>query len=227
MTDPIDSRPPLVIDIVSDVVCPWCYVGKRRLEAALAERADDTITVRWHPFQLDPTIPVGGLDRHDYMVKKFGSAERIDEIHGRLTEAGRGEGLEFAFDRITRSVNTLDAHRVLHWAAAAGVQDAVAEALFRAYFVDGRDIGSPVVLADLAASAGLNGAEVAEALAGSRDIDLIQAEIAQAVRIGVSGVPFFIFAQSFAVSGAQAADVLATAIDRARAELASPAPITA
>src|ERR1700733_3032464 len=105
-----EASPPLIIDIVSDVVCPWCYVGKRRLETALARRPDVDVRVRWHPFQLDPTIPAGGLDRHAYMIKKFGSAARIDEIHARLTEAGRGEGLAFAFDRITRSVNTLDAH---------------------------------------------------------------------------------------------------------------------
>ncbi len=217
--------PPVVIDIVSDVVCPWCYIGKRRLETALAERADVDVTARWHPFQLDPTIPPGGLDRRDYMVKKFG-AGRIDEIHARLAEAGRAEGLDFAFDRIKRSVNTLDAHRVLRWAAMAGVQDAAAEALFRAYFMEGRDIADAEVLAEIAGSVGLDQAETAAALATDRDKHEVQAEIATAVRIGVSGVPFFIFAQAFAVSGAQAADVLATAIDRAREEARAPTAAT-
>jgi predicted DsbA family dithiol-disulfide isomerase len=216
------SSPPVAIDIVSDVVCPWCYVGKRRLEAALRERVDEQVTVRWHPFQLDPTIPPGGLDRRAYMVKKFGSAERIDEIHARLTEAGRSEGIDFAFDRIERSVNTLDAHRLLAWAGVAGVQDAAAEALFRAYFVKGRDIGDHAVRADIAAAVGLDRAEISEKLATSDGADTVRAEIDAATRIGVTGVPFFIFAQSFAVSGAQASAVLATAIDRAREHLANP-----
>lgn len=214
--------PPVAIDIVSDVVCPWCYVGKRRLEAALRERPEEKVVVRWHPFQLDPTIPAGGLDRRAYMVKKFGSAERIDEIHARLTEAGRAEKIDFAFDRIKRSVNTLDAHRLLAWAGSAGVQDAAAEALFRAYFVEGRDIGDRAVLADVAEAVGLDRAAIAQKLAGEDDVDTVRAEIEAAVRIGVSGVPFFIFAQSFAVSGAQASEVLATALDRAREHVDNP-----
>lgn len=212
---------PVVVDIVSDVVCPWCYVGKRRLEAALRERPDAAVTVRWHPFQLDPTIPSGGLDRHAYMAKKFGGPAQVDAIHARLTEAGRAEGLTFAFDRITRAVNTLDAHRLLHWAGEAGVQDQIKGALFRAYFTDGRDIGDHAVLAAIAASAGLDRDAVAAKLATDADADTVRAAIAAAIRIGVSGVPFFIFAQSFAVSGAQASDVLASAIDRARDHLAT------
>jgi predicted DsbA family dithiol-disulfide isomerase len=221
-----ETLPPLTIDIVSDVVCPWCYIGKRRLEKALAQRPDLDVVVRWHPFQLDPTIPASGLDRRAYMIKKFGSAERIDEIHARLMEAGRGEGLAFAFDRITRSVNTLDAHRMLHWADEVGLQDAASEALFQAYFIEGRDIGSRDVLADIAAAIGMDRAQVFDALAGDRDIETIRAEIAKAVQIGVSGVPFFIFAQAFAVSGAQAAERLGTAIERAQAERRNPSPIT-
>lgn len=213
---------PVVIDIVSDVVCPWCFIGKRRLETALAQRPEVDVVVRWHPFQLDPTIPAGGLDRRSYMAKKFGSAERVDEIHARLQEAGRGEGIDFAFDRVTRAVNTLDAHRVLHWAAEAGVQNEAKEALLRAYFVEGRDVGDPGVLADIAASVGLDAAGISEALGTDRDKAEIQAEIVAAQKIGVSGVPFFIFAQSFAVSGAQAAEVLVTAIDRARDHMANP-----
>lgn len=222
MSTASDIAAPVVIDIVSDVVCPWCFIGKRRLETALAQRPGVDVTVRWHPFQLDPTIPPGGLDRRSYMARKFGSAERVDEIHARLQEAGRGEGIDFAFDRITRSVNTLDAHRVLHWAAQAGVQNEAKEALFRAYFMDGRNIGDPAVLAEVAASVGLDAAGIREALGTDRDTAEIEAEIQAAQKIGVSGVPFFIFAQSFAVSGAQAADVLATAIDRAREHLANP-----
>lgn len=216
------SASPIVIDIVSDVVCPWCYVGKRRLEAALAQRPDVDVKVQWHPFQLDPTIPAGGLDRQAYMTKKFGSAERVNEIHARLEEAGRGEGLDFAFDRIKRSVNTLDAHRLLRWAEGAGVQDATKEALFRAYFMEGRDIGDAMTLAEIAAGVGMDRAAVLAALGTDKDKAEVQAEIETAQKIGVSGVPFFIFAQAFAVSGAQAADVLATAIDRAQEHLRNP-----
>jgi predicted DsbA family dithiol-disulfide isomerase len=158
------------------------------------------------------------------MAKKFGSQEKVDAIHARLTEAGRAENLVFAFDRITRSVNTLDAHRLLHWAGQAGVQDAVKEALFRAYFSEGRDIGDHAVLAAIAGEAGLDHDAVAGRLASDADVDTVRGEIETAVRIGVSGVPFFIFAQSFAVSGAQAADVLAAAIDRAREHMEKPEP---
>jgi predicted DsbA family dithiol-disulfide isomerase len=224
MSAPLQPTAPVVIDIVSDVVCPWCYVGKRRLETALRERPDVDVVVRWHPFQLDPTIPPEGLDRRAYMAKKFGSQEKVDAIHARLTEAGRAENLVFAFDRITRSVNTLDAHRLLHWAGQAGVQDAVKEALFRAYFSEGRDIGDHAVLAAIAGEAGLDHDAVAGRLASDADVDTVRGEIETAVRIGVSGVPFFIFAQSFAVSGAQAADVLAAAIDRAREHMEKPEP---
>ncbi len=213
---------PVSIDVVSDVVCPWCYVGKRRLEAALRERPTAEVTVRWHPFQLDPTIPPEGLDRRASMLKKFGSAAKIDEIHARLTEAGRAEGLAFAFDRITRSVNTLDAHRVIRWAGEAAVQDAVSEALFRAYFVEGRNIGDPAVLADVAGANGLDRTDIAARLGTDADTTVVQSEIEAAMRIGVSGVPFFIFAQSFAVSGAQSAEILATALDRAREHIANP-----
>ena len=205
---------PLVIDVVSDVVCPWCYIGKRRLEAAVAGLPELDVTVRWHPFQLDPTIPPGGLDRVQYMNNKFG-AERYAEISARIAEVGNEVGIPFAFDQIKRSPNTLDAHRIIRWAEAAGVQGAVKEALMQAFFVDARDIGNVAVLADVAAAAGMDRAVVARLLAGDADKDAVRDEIESARKMGVNGVPFFIFAQKLGVSGAQAVEVLTGAMREA------------
>ncbi len=216
------SLDPVTIDIVSDVVCPWCYVGKRRLEAALKERPDVRATIRWHPFQLDPTIPPGGLDRQSYMARKFGSLDRVEEIHARLEEAGRGAGLAFAFDKIKRAVNTLDAHRVLTWASREGVANAAKEALMQAYFTDGRDLGDRTVLGEIAGGVGLDRDTVVARLATDQDVDTVKAGVAQAVKMGVSGVPFFIFGQAFAVSGAQSAEILAAALARAHDHQADP-----
>ena len=145
----------LTIDIVSDVVCPWCYVGEKRLEAALAEEPGPVV-VRWRPYQLDPTIPEGGLDRAEYMEKKFGKSGRLQSAHDNLTRLGAEVGVPFAFDKIKRSPNTLDAHRLIRWAASAGVQAEVADRLFKAYFVEGRDIGDRKVLLEIAAECGLD-----------------------------------------------------------------------
>ena len=212
---------PLSIDVVSDVVCPWCFIGKRKLEAALAENPGAPVDIRWRPFQLDPTIPPGGIPRRQYLEKKFGAA-RIDEIHTRLTEAGREVGIEFALDRIAVSPNTLDAHRLIRWAQTTGHQGAVKEALLRAYFLEGRDIGDRAVLLEVAAASGLDAALVTRLFAEGADIQAVTDEIASAVRLGVTGVPFFIFANKFAVPGAQSAEVLAGAITKARAEAAQP-----
>src|SRR5664279_4240606 len=134
------DMPEMTIDIVSDAVCPWCFVGKRRLEAALAQSGDDKIAVRWRPFQLDPTIPAEGLERKAYMRAKFRDDARLVEVHARLNALGAEVGIKFDFDAIGRAPNTLDAHRLIRWAGDGGVQDAVVELLFRAYFEQGRDI---------------------------------------------------------------------------------------
>lgn len=211
---------PLAIDVVSDVVCPWCYVGKRRLEQALALRSGVAVEVRFRPFQLDPTIPPGGFDRAEYMAKKFPPAQ-LAAAHDRLSEIGREVGIDFHFDRIKRSPNTLDAHRILRWAQPAGTQVALKEALMRLYFVEGEDIGDPALLARIAGEHGLEESRIAALLASDADKQAVQDEIATAVRIGVSGVPFFIFASKFGVSGAQDAATLADVIDRAVAEASS------
>ncbi len=211
---------PLVIDVVSDAVCPWCFIGKRRLEKAIA-LSDVPVAVRWHPFQLDPTIPPEGKSRRAYLEAKFGTAERIAELHANIEAAGASEGIDFAFDKIKVSPNTLDAHRLIRWAAEHGRQEAVVEALFRAYFLEGRDIGDREVLAELAANAGMDRARVAERLASDEDRREVSAEIASAQQIGVTGVPTFIIASRYGVVGAQAPATLAQAFAEAAAAVAA------
>ncbi|MGD1037863.1 MAG: DsbA family oxidoreductase [Roseiarcus sp.] len=211
---------PLTIDVVSDVVCPWCYLGKRRLALALAEADGGPIAVRWRPYQLDPTIPADGMDRRAYLRNKFGDVSRLDEIHARLTALGAEVGVAYHFDAISRAPNTLDAHRLIRWALAADAQDRIVERLFQLYFEQGRDIGERALLVEVARECGMDGEVVAKLLADGHDGEAVQAEIAQAQSIGVTGVPFFIFASRLAVPGAQSADVLATAIAQARASLA-------
>lgn len=202
------------IDVVSDAVCPWCYIGKRHLEAALAELPDVAATTHWRPYQLDPTIPPGGLDRRAYMARKFGE-DRLPDIHARLTEAGRAAGLDLAFERIARSPNTLDAHRLIRWAWSAGKQDAVVESLFRAFFVDGEDIGDREILADRAAAAGMDRDIVLRLFADGADVEAVHDEIEKSRSLGVTGVPFFILDGRIGVSGAQPPAVLARAIMKA------------
>ena len=206
------SPTPVTVDIVSDVVCPWCFVGKRKLEQALALNADLRAAPRWRPYQLDPSIPPDGLDRRAYMERKFGGGDKIAQIHRRLNDVGHETGIRFAFDAIKRSPNTLDAHRLIRWAESAGAQDAVVERLFKAYFEDGRDIGDRAVLAEIAAAAGMDSDVVAKLLAGDADKSNVREEIAAAQRLGVTGVPFFIIGGRYAVAGAQSPEVLASAM---------------
>ncbi|MFC0283341.1 DsbA family oxidoreductase [Camelimonas abortus] len=195
------------VDVISDVVCPWCFIGKRRLEKAIAMVPELRVTVAWRPYQLDPHVPPGGLDRRVYMERKFGSRERLEAIHQRLAAEGEKEGLAFRFDLIRRTPNTLDAHRLIGWAAPLGLQDAVVEALFRAFFMEGRDVGDRAVLADIAASCGMDGA--AARLAGADDATLVSAAVEQARDMGVSGVPCFILAERLALPGAQDPETIA------------------
>ena len=212
-----DLRPTITVDVVSDVVCPWCFVGKRKLEQALALVPELKVELNWRPFQLDPTIPEGGVSRRDYMTKKFGP-EKIAAIHERLEGIGAEAGIPFAFDKIERSPNTLDAHRVIRWAQATGAQTALVERLFTLYFIEGADIGDRDVLARLAGEHGLDAKQIRAALDTNQHAVAVQQEIASAVRLGVSGVPFFILAGRFGVSGAQPPEVLADAIRKAAAE---------
>jgi predicted DsbA family dithiol-disulfide isomerase len=210
---------PLAVDVVSDVVCPWCYLGERRLALAL-KRAGGAFAVRWRPFQLDPSIPPGGMERRAYLRAKFRDDARLKEIHDHLTALGAEVGLAYAFDKIERAPNTLDAHRLIRWAAAADAQDKVVDRLFRLYFKEGGDVGDRATLVEAARACGLDAALIERRLAGDDDVEAVKAEIAEAQRLGVAGVPFFIFGARFAVAGAQSVDVLVAAIERARAVVA-------
>jgi len=205
----------VTIDIVSDVMCPWCYVGKKRLEKALAKLdADIEVDLHWRPFQLDPTLPKEGRDRKEYLESKFGGAERANQAYTAIREAGADEGIAFDFDSIAVSPNTLDAHRLIRWAAASGeaTQGAVVEILFRMYFTEGRNIGDHAVLLDAAGQAGMDVALVQTLLQGDADRTGVQREIATAQQMGVTGVPCFIFEGRYAVMGAQPVETLAGVI---------------
>jgi predicted DsbA family dithiol-disulfide isomerase len=202
----------LTVDVISDVICPWCFIGKRRLEKALDGRP---AAIRWHPFQLNPDMPRARIDRKSYRIRKFGSWERSQELDAQVAAAGQGEGIAFNFDRQSRTPNTLDAHRVIWLAGERGVQDAVVEALFLAYFTDGRDLSDPATLAEVAAGAGLDRAEVDELLAGDKGLDVVRAGEEQARRLGVSGVPFFVVNRRVALSGAQPPELFLQAFEQA------------
>jgi predicted DsbA family dithiol-disulfide isomerase len=208
---------PLAVEVISDVVCPWCYVGKRRLEKAIAA-AGIPLTIRWRPFQLDSTIPPEGKPRRDYLQAKFGSAARIEQIYDALAETGRTEGIAFDFERIEVSPNTLDAHRLVRWSEAEGVQDGVVEALFRAYFIDGRDVGDHSVLAEIAGGCGMDRASVAARLASEEDRQAVRAEMETAQRMGVTGVPTLVLAGRYALVGAQPAEEIGAALRRTAAD---------
>ena len=209
---------PLKIDVVSDVMCPWCFIGKRRLEKALASVPDVAVEVEWHPFQLDPTLPQEGKDRAAYLNEKFGGPERAATIYARIEEAGASEDIAFAFDKITRSPNTLDAHRLIRWAGIEGLQDAVVERLFALYFLEGANLTDPEVLVGAAADAGMDAEVTRRLLASDADLAETEAEVVRAQAMGVQGVPTFVLDGKYAVSGAQPADVLGDAIRQVEAQ---------
>ena len=206
------------IDVISDVICPWCFLGKRRLDVALAAM-DKDVFIRWRPYLLDPTIPPQGLDRQQYMLDKFG-AERLQTIHDPLIEVGQEIGVPYNFDLITRTPNTLDAHRLIRWAHTVERQTELVERLFMAYWSEGKDVGNRDVLAQCAGEAGINAEQIREFLDTEQDVAETHAEIEHATNIGVTGVPTFILAQSYALVGAQSPEVLADAILRVSKEVA-------
>jgi predicted DsbA family dithiol-disulfide isomerase len=214
----------IVIDVVSDVVCPWCYLGKARLELAIAEVQDEVgVDVNWRPYRLNPDYPPEGVDQKAALEKKLGGAERVAEGHKMLTELGREVGINFNFDAIKIGPNTLDAHRLIHWAMIEDRDkaDRVVDGLFKANFEQGLNVGDHAVLLDIAEKSGLDRAVTASLLASDADKALVVEEIESAQKMGVNGVPFFIFDQQYAVSGAQTPDVIAGAlrdIAKAKAE---------
>jgi predicted DsbA family dithiol-disulfide isomerase len=214
----------MLIEIFSDVVCPWCYIGKRRLDAVLASEVGAGIQVAWRPFQLYPQLPGRGMPRDDFMRARFGGSVDASAIYRRVLDEAATVGLELDFSRIRVAPNTLRAHRLLSWAEPSGRQHELAEVLFSCYFQQGRDIGDSHELARAAGEAGLDAEAAAAVLAGQDELDKVQAELALGEAVGVTGVPFFVLAGRFAIPGAQPQDVMSQFISRARERLEQAAP---
>ena len=208
------NHQPVRIDVISDVVCPWCFIGKHRLEAALKLKPDIAVEVHWRPYFLNDWIPREGISREDYLTKKFGSVERYGAIAQRVGAAAAAEGLVYASDKIKRQPNTLDCHRLIHWADAAGKAAEMKQKLMDLYFTQGADLTDRETLVKAAADVGLDANTVRAQLASEQDVAQIEQEAQSAKEAGIEGVPCFIFGGKFAVSGAQAPEYLAEAIER-------------
>ncbi|UWQ51575.1 DsbA family oxidoreductase [Leisingera caerulea] len=191
------------LDILSDPICPWCYIGKTHLDKALAEVPDHPFVIEWHPFQLNPDMPREGMDRRDYLERKFGGKEGAVKAYAPVVEHAEKAGLTINFEAMKRTPNTLDAHRLIHWAGIEGKQTQVVDALFKAYFVDAKDIGDHAVLAEIAQEAGMEADVAARLLEGDSDVQEIRDRDAHSRKMGVTSVPTFIVASQHAVPGAQ------------------------
>jgi len=211
----------VTLDIFSDPICPWCHIGKANLDRALAQAPENPFVIAWHPFQLNPDMPPQGADRRSHLAARLGGADRLAQAESRLVEQAAQAGAVIDLDALTRIPNTLDAHRLIHWAGIELRQDAVVTALFHTYFAEGRDIGNPEVLCDIADGAGLDAAVIGRLLASDADKDAIRARDAHARKMGIDAVPTHIIGNRHAVPGAQSADLWARVI----AELAAQAPI--
>ena len=205
------------LNVIFDTVCPWCYIGKRRLERALAMRPKLSVTIQWHPFLLNPDMPPNGIDRTAYLIKKFGSEARVHRIYGAIGEAGESVEIEFAFDRIRRTPNSILSHKLIRYASERIAPDSLVEDIFAAYFIKGSDIGDIPVLMDLAAHHGLNLDALEEYLESDLDADTVYEENARAHRLGINGVPAFNFNGGMVISGAQEPEVLVRVMDAASA----------
>jgi predicted DsbA family dithiol-disulfide isomerase len=210
---------PLVIDIVSDVVCPWCYIGKRRIENALALAGDVPVVVNWRPFFLNSWVPREGIGRDEYLTAKFGSVEAYKGIAGRVVAAANEEGLVYRPDLVKRQPNTIDCHRLIHWAEAQGKAAEMKQRLMELYFRDGGDLTDVDVLVQAAADVGLDADAVRKRLATDEDVAFVSGNAQEAADKGISGVPTYVFAQKYAVSGAQPPEQLARAIRQVSAEI--------
>jgi len=209
----------VTIDIYSDIVCPWCYVGKRRLERALAQlNGGAHARITWRPFQLNPTMPSDGMDRTAYLKAKFGSSETFGRMEEQLLAAGVEERIPFAFEKIQRTPNTFVAHRLVWYAEQQGKQDTMVEALFRGYFLEGKNIGDVTTLTHVAAEAGLDRTETEEFLESEKGVVEVKAEEAVGRRLGIRGVPYFVINGAVAISGAQPPDIFVSAIQQAEKE---------
>jgi len=204
----------ITIDVVSDVVCPWCYLGKKRLEKAIDNvKGDVAVAVTFRPYQLNPDMPVEGVDHKKHLAEKLGGADAVERAHGMLTNLGHEDGIDFDFPAVKISPNTLDAHRLLRWAMieSPDIQSRVAMALFKAYFEEGRNVGDRAVLLDIAENSGMDRAVVSALFSAGADVDAVKEEIGMARDMGVTGVPCFIIDNKYAVMGAQSVDVLTNA----------------
>jgi predicted DsbA family dithiol-disulfide isomerase len=211
-------RARLAVEVVHDLVCPWCFLGLRRLMRALRRRPDVQADMIWRPFLLNPDMPRVGMPRADYVVRKFGGEERARRLYASIAEIGRAEGVIFRFDRIRRTPSSVDAHRLVRWATAYGRGTEMVAALFCAHFTDGRDIGEAHVLATVAQSCGLDGSAALEFLCGNAEIDAVHAENLRAHRLGINGVPCFIIGGRHAIAGAQEPEVIERLFDVALVE---------
>ena len=215
------NNQPVRIDVVSDVVCPWCFIGKHRLEKALALRPDIPVEVHWRPYFLNDWIPREGISREDYLITKFGSVERYKGIAQRVAAAAKEEGLVYAANKMKRQPNTLDCHRLIRWADAKGKATEMKQKLMDLYFTQGADLTDRETLVKAAADVRLDANTARTDLAGDKDVAAVEQEALSAKESGIEGVPCFIFGGKFAVSGAQSPEYLAEAIDRmANAEAA-------
>ncbi len=211
----------ITLDIISDPICPWCYIGWARLARALESRPDHPFTIQWHPFQLNPDMPSGGMDRREYLEHKFGGKDGAMRAYAPVVEHAEAAGLNIDFAGITRTPNTVDAHRLIHWAGIEGRQTPMVLSLFRAYFVEGKDIGDPETLLDLAEGVGMDRAMTQQLLGSDADAADIRARDAHARSRGVTGVPTFIVGGQHALSGAQPAEVWVEVIDDIAAQIAA------
>ncbi len=211
----------MIIDIVSDVICPWCFIGKRRLERALTIAPQPDVQITWRPFQLNPDMPQEGMDRAAYLTAKFGTAKG-GAMYDRLSAAGTEDGIAFAFERIKRTPNTIKPHRLIRWAGKAGLQDAIVEALFQAYFLAGEDLSDDATLIRIAHGAGCDADAIAAYLATDEDAAQIRSEDAFARQAGINGVPCFIIDNKFAISGAQPPEAVLEIFDLAKREVEAP-----
>jgi predicted DsbA family dithiol-disulfide isomerase len=203
----------LSIEVVYDLVCPWCYLGMRRLLRTLRRRPDLLFDITWRPFLLNPDMPSIGMPRADYVVRKFGGEDRARRLYTSISEIARAEGLQFHFDRIRRTPSSVDAHRLVLWAAGSGLETDLVESLFAAHFADGRDIGDPAVLVAIAKANGLDGGAAEIYLRGGTNVDVIHAENLRAHRLGINGVPCFVIGGRHAIAGAQEAEVIERLLD--------------
>ena len=204
------------LDIISDPICPWCYIGKAGLDRALEKNPDHPFEITWNPFQLNPDMPAGGMDRRAYLETKFGGKENAIKVYGRIADAAEAAGLKINFEAIEKTPNTVDAHRLIHWAGLEGRQIAIVSKLFTAYFVDGRDIGDHATLTDIAVEAEMDRDMVARLLASDADADDIRARDASARASGVTGVPTFVVANQHVLPGAQPAELWEKVLDELR-----------